>query len=551
MAENVPRGTLAILDPSKPHSFAIPSKCINEGEDVQTWLTTYAYTEIVTFLLQLNAAMFPLKLTDSPTIQSWELESGNAVTSPAVLSLRLMVTKLELMIDEVPPDPGPRRFGNMSFRKWYQIVEERVDELLDMHVPEQVLKFGDEGRKSEEDAVTPKEELKKYLLGSFGSAQRLDYGTGHELSFLAFLGCIWKLDGFNAKSDLWGTEERGIVLGIIEPFVCSMLNTQNSTYANYQQRYLHLIRKLILTYTLEPAGSHGVWGLDDHSFLPYIFGSAQLSPAIRIPADIPSEGSAPNAPKASDVVKSMTIDRERKKNMYFSAIGFIYDVKSGPFWEHSPILFDISGVTAGWAKINKGMIKMYNAEVLGKFPVVQHFPFGSLFPWTRNPDAPIPMAMTHTNAQPSSQPSFHGARDISAPKPSSSAPTSTSRPPQIAGDIAGTKAPWLSGSTHRTVPMPGASLPHPATSWTGQSGPPGMPAIKAPWANARSSGGGIPTRSPPSNATPARGPPSDGTRFPAPPPGVGITAPWARPSPSTRKEPESKGEDEQETAPAF
>jgi len=71
------------------------------------------------------------------------------------------------------------------------------------------------------------------------------------------------------------------------------------------------------------------------------------------PADVPGEGSAPDAPKPGDVTKKMVIERERKTNMYFSAIGFIYDVKTGPFWEHSPILFDISGVTAGWAKINK------------------------------------------------------------------------------------------------------------------------------------------------------------------------------------------------------
>jgi serine/threonine-protein phosphatase 2A activator len=124
-----------------------------------------------------------------------------------------------------------------------------------------------------------------------------------------------------------------------------------------------------------------VWGLDDHSFVPYIFGSAQYCPAIGDEDGMPVEGALPGSPNPADIARKTIVDRERKHNMYFSAVGFINDVKTGPFWEHSPILFDISGVRTGWGKINKvwpvlrscedelliyiqGMIKMYNAEVL-------------------------------------------------------------------------------------------------------------------------------------------------------------------------------------------
>lgn len=65
------------------------------------------------------------------------------------------------------------------------------------------------------------------------------------------------------------------------------------------------------------------------------------------------EGSYKGAPLAADVTKKDVVDHHRTKNMYFAAIGFIYDVKTGAFYEHSPTLYDISGIKTGWAKINK------------------------------------------------------------------------------------------------------------------------------------------------------------------------------------------------------
>ena len=313
------------------------------------FLTSRAYGDIGVFVMQLNIAMCPRKVSDSEPVQTWTLDTPISLPEP-VRKLQEMLQSINAIIEEVPPDTGPRRFGNISFRKWYEILELRVQDLLQSHLPHEVLTFG--GASS--DRVTPLDELTPYLLGGFGSAQRLDYGTGHELSFLAFLGGIWKLGGFGKTYSQDGSLERSIVLGIIEPYVLSCLQAALILKALLiWGSYLRVVRRLILTYTLEPAGSHGVWGLDDHSFLPYIFGSSQYSPSIKNQDLMPVEGSLQGSPNPTDVAKKNIVDLERKRNMYFSAVGFINDVKTGPFWEHSPILFDISGVRSGWGKINK------------------------------------------------------------------------------------------------------------------------------------------------------------------------------------------------------
>ncbi|KAH7397305.1 serine/threonine-protein phosphatase 2A activator 1 [Pyrenochaeta sp. MPI-SDFR-AT-0127] len=476
--------TLQLLDPTRGHNFTAPIKRINDGDDVTFFLASRAYADLMTFIFQLNTSMLPREITKeeqgTASAREWTLNDPRVPHATTTQNLAKLLDSVTAIIDEAPPDPGPRRFGNVSFRTWYAVVIERISALLDQYLPHEVLTF------TSTSNVPVKIELEAYLVGSFGSPQRLDYGTGHELSFLAFLGCLWKLGAFPKSSD--GDQERGIVLGVIEP-------------------YLALIRRLILTYTLEPAGSHGVWGLDDHSFLPYIFGSAQFSPPITNAADVvTTEGSLVDAPHPADVAKANTVERERRRNMYFSAIGFIYDVKKGPFWEHSPILYDISGVKAGWAKINKGMIKMYNAEVLSKFPVVQHFPFGSLFAWELDPNAKVVEASVHTSNQPKA--SFKSSTtpaarlqpilrdpiaEVSSMRmrgpsgtPTTAAPWTRVSSQEASSSKGSASTPWAAGSAATLV----SSAPNQPTSelWATSASAPPPPKVGdavAPWTHGR------------------------------------------------------------------
>ncbi len=138
-------------------------------------------------------------------------------------------------------------------------------------------------------------------------------------------------------------------------------------------RYLEVTRELQSIYWLEPAGSKGVWGLDDYNFLPFYWGSAQLMGQDEI--------------QPSQLSSDSVLDRYHSEYLFFGAVKFVKKMKSGPFHEHSPLLESVSSVPS-WSKVNSGLLKMYHKEVWGKLPIVQHFYFGSILSYQKAPAHP-------------------------------------------------------------------------------------------------------------------------------------------------------------------
>lgn len=267
-----------------------------------------------------------------------------------------LLDTLDLWIEEIPPLQTPQRFGNLAFRTWGQRLEEVQSYLHFRWQSISSLKqkcdtllwelLGEEYR-----PVLPF--VKPYLMTSFGSFTRMDYGTGHETSFALFLLCLTLVRFFEPIPEV----EMQLVLVVF-------------------LRYLRLCWKLQDVYRLEPAGSHGVWGLDDSHFLPYIFGSGQLRgtlpllPLSRICIFLFLSGVPREISNAQVCVTDQTaipVDAILETplpdtNMYFMSISRIQEVKHGPFHEHSSSLHSIAVGVPNWGKVNSGLFKMYEVR---------------------------------------------------------------------------------------------------------------------------------------------------------------------------------------------
>lgn len=314
--------SMALSAQEKELKFKEPRRCILNVADLETWQKCPAYRDLIGFVQALNES-----------VKRKELSEVSKSVSDRMKELLVLLDTLNSWIDEIPPEEEQvGRFGNKSYRKWHERLVERCPDLIKGLLPEKLA-----------GAVV---ELKAYFTDAFGNSRRIDYGSGHEANFIAFLCCLCKL-GVISQAD-----SAALVLIVFD-------------------RYLALMRRLQTTYRMEPAGSQGVWGLDDHQFLPFYFGSAQLMDnGIIEPKHFPEDGLA-----------EKYVDRY----MFMGAVAFISKVKTGPFAEHSNVLWNISAVRH-WSKVNSGLLKMFKAEVLGKFPVMQHFVCGTLLAFTEADD---------------------------------------------------------------------------------------------------------------------------------------------------------------------
>ncbi|XP_045131475.1 serine/threonine-protein phosphatase 2A activator-like isoform X1 [Portunus trituberculatus] len=346
------------------HKFEEPKRAVLSPADVKKWEQSSAYQDILGFITSMNIAVKGKK-TSAP-----------CVTSSLTASLLKMLDTICQWVDDILPIDQPQRYGNKAFRDFYSRLKEQGERILRESLPEEF-----------HPAVA---EIAVYLMESFGNSTRIDYGTGHELSFIMFLCCIFKIGALKQE------DSAAVVTQIFN-------------------RYLSLCRKLQTTYKMEPAGSQGVWSLDDYQFIPFIWGSSQLQMNPKISPEM--------------FCNEKTVNDNADDYMFLSCIKFILSVKTGPFAEHSNQLWNISGVQS-WTKINQGLIKMYKAEVLHKFPVVQHVLFGSILsicPATEMVYYPPPGTdMPHLSSKNPTAPSFMTSKPAQGKLPFNDAVSSMS-----------------------------------------------------------------------------------------------------------------------------
>ena len=299
------------------YTYEEAKKLGNQPWLIDKFVASPAYKEILDFIYAIQSSLKGMKKSDMPP-----------TTNECLLQFDPLFERLEQIFVNNPPKKGDERFDDPVFKRFHDELTSKFTQIM------------------EETILSPKFipkniiiELKTYFLDSFGNQFRLDYGTGHELNFFCFLLILYKSKVYTEKDFPY------LVFKILF-------------------KYVLFVRKLQVDYMLEPAGARGVWGLDEYQFLPFIFGASQL---------IGNREITPKSVKDNDVL----IDY-KDEYLYLDCVDHIKSVKKGAtFPEYAPVLYSITNVKS-WDKVAKGLVKMYEDDVLKKVVIIQHFYFGSV-----------------------------------------------------------------------------------------------------------------------------------------------------------------------------
>eukprot|EP00002_Diphylleia_rotans_P007321 TRINITY_DN1683_c0_g8_i5.p1 TRINITY_DN1683_c0_g8~~TRINITY_DN1683_c0_g8_i5.p1 ORF type:complete len:216 (+),score=40.65 TRINITY_DN1683_c0_g8_i5:56-703(+) len=147
--------------------FSKPSRKIQNPEDLKRFSQSETAKMFVNWLVELSKSVEGKKISQA------------SITNPLVFKVLEMLETLDKWVDETPPIEQPMRFGNKAFRIWLERVHENSEQLMRSILPEHL-----------QDASI---ELASYFNDSFGNKTRIDYGTGHETNFVAWMYCLNRL----------------------------------------------------------------------------------------------------------------------------------------------------------------------------------------------------------------------------------------------------------------------------------------------------------------------------------------------------------------------
>jgi serine/threonine-protein phosphatase 2A activator len=143
--------------------FTHPTRRILSEHDHKLFLGSPAYVLITSFVFSLADAV-----RDTPTSAAKVDE-----LSPAVQRVLGILDEAEEAVERCPPeDQGGSRFGNKSFRSFLDAIGKEYE------------RWHRELGVNDAAAI---DELSTYFLQAFGNRSRVDYGSGHELNFIAWL----------------------------------------------------------------------------------------------------------------------------------------------------------------------------------------------------------------------------------------------------------------------------------------------------------------------------------------------------------------------------